>query len=61
MMCTNPKLDLVNINVYAKFGKFRRFVCKILNGNEIMKDGQTDRQTEGQPKSSKASLFKARL
>ena len=36
MMCNNPRLDLVNINVYTKFGK----ILKILR-NKIMTDGMT--------------------
>ena len=37
----NPNLDLVNINVYTKFG-FYQFVLKIWSGNKIMTDGMTD-------------------
>ena len=34
-MCNNPKLDLVNMNSYIKFGDFCRFVLKILSRKEI--------------------------
>ena len=52
MMCNNPNLDLVNINVYTKFGKVYRFLLKILSGNEIMMDRQNDWQNDRQPKCS---------
>ena len=32
----NPNLDIINVNVYAKFGQFCPFVLKILSGNEIL-------------------------
>ena len=35
-MCNNPKLDLVNINAYIKFGENKFEVLKILSGNEIL-------------------------
>ena len=34
MTCNNPKLDLVNMNAYIKFGE-NMSVLKILSGNEI--------------------------
>ena len=34
MKCNNPKLALVNINAYIKFGE--NLVLKILSGNEIL-------------------------
>ena len=36
MMCNNPKLDLVNINAYTKFGEILSF-CE----NEIQNEIQT--------------------
>ena len=38
MTCSNPKLDLVNINAYIKQNlvKFCSFVLKILSGKEIL-------------------------
>ena len=35
MMCNNPKLDLVNVNAYIKFGEILSFFIKILSVNEI--------------------------
>ena len=47
----NPNLDLINVNVYTKFGLTLSLVLKILSGNENY-DGKTERQkdrmTEGQ-------------
>ena len=36
MTLYNPKLDLVNVNVYTKFGKICPLVLKILSGNKIL-------------------------
>ena len=41
MTGNNPKLDLVNINAYAKFGKILSIVLKIWSGNKIMTECQT--------------------
>ena len=38
---------LVNINAHTKLGKFYKVVFKILSGNEMMTDGQNDRQNYG--------------
>ena len=35
MMCNNPKLDLVNVNAYIKFGEILSFLIKVLSVNEI--------------------------
>ena len=36
-MCNNPKLDLVNMNAYIKFGEnLSEFVLKILSKNKIL-------------------------
>ena len=35
MTCNNPKLDLVNMNAYIKFGKICQLVLKILSGTEF--------------------------
>ena len=32
----NPNLDIINVNVYTKFGKFCPLVLKILSRNEIL-------------------------
>ena len=32
----NSNVDLVNNNVYAKFGQFRQFVLKILSKTQIL-------------------------
>ena len=35
--CNIPKLDIVNMNTYIKFGKnLSLFVCKILSRNEML-------------------------
>ena len=47
MMCNNPKLDIVNMNAYIKFGKFCQFVLKIMSGNGIMTHEMTELRTEG--------------
>ena len=36
MTCNNPKLDLVDMNVYIKFGENLSIYLKILSGNEIL-------------------------
>ena len=36
MMLYNPNLDLVNDNVYTKFGHILSFVLKILSKNQIL-------------------------
>ena len=36
MMLYNPNLDLVNDNVYTKFGHFCQLVLKILSKNQIL-------------------------
>ena len=50
MMCNNPKIDFVNINVYTKFGKMLSLVLKVLNRNKIITDvimdGQKDRMMD---------------
>ena len=35
-MLNNPKLDVFNINAYAKFCQIHSFIHKILSGNEIL-------------------------
>ena len=35
MACYNPKLDLVNMIAYIKFGEKCQVVLKILSGNKI--------------------------
>ena len=37
--CNNPKLDLVNMSAYIKFGENQSIFFKILSGNKIMTDG----------------------
>ena len=37
MMGNNPMLDLVNVDVHTKFGKFCQLVLKILSVNQILK------------------------
>ena len=32
----NPNLDIINVNVYTKFGLFCLLVLKILSGNQIL-------------------------
>ena len=39
MMCNNPKLYLVNMNAYIKFGEI---LSMILSGNRIMTNRMTD-------------------
>ena len=34
MECNNPKLDLVNMYTYFKFGEILSIVLKILNGEK---------------------------
>ena len=36
MTVNNLNLDLVNVNLYTKFGHFFPFFLKILSGNKIM-------------------------
>ena len=36
-MFNNPKLDVININAYVKFGQNPSFRLKILSGNNILR------------------------
>ena len=47
IMCNNLNLDLVNINAYTKNDKIRSIYFKILSGNQIMMDRQTDGMMDG--------------
>ena len=42
----NPKLDIVNINAYIKFGENLSICTQDIVRNEIMTDEQTDGQTD---------------
>ena len=35
MTCNNPKLDLVNMNAYIKFGENMSVSSQVMSGNEI--------------------------
>ena len=60
MMCNNSNLDLININAYTKFGEILSIFPKILSGNEIMRERQTEQSgIDRQPKSSKALLIQS--
>ena len=59
-MCNNSNLDLININAYTKFGEILSIFPKILSGNEIMRERQTEQSgIDRQPKSSKALLIQS--
>ena len=50
MMCNHPNLDLISIPMHTQnLVKFYQFVLKILSGNEIMMDGQTDSKMTDNP------------
>ena len=36
MMCNNPKINLVNMNAYIKFGEILSICSQVLNGNDIL-------------------------
>ena len=36
MLCNNPKLDLVNMIAYIKFGEILSISSQILSGNKIL-------------------------
>ena len=42
MMCNNPNLDLVNIDVYTKFGEILQ-----ISSQDIERKRNFDRQTDG--------------
>ena len=54
-MCNNPKLDLVNMNAYIKFGE-NLSICY----QDIMTDGQMNEWNDRQPKSYIAPRFSKR-
>ena len=35
-MCNNPKVDLVNLNLYTKFGQIHLFILKIFSWSKIL-------------------------
>ena len=54
MRCNNPKLDLININTYTKFGEILS-ICS----EDIEQKRKPDGQNDGQPKSSIAPLIQS--
>ena len=67
MIRSNPKVDLVNINAYTKFGEIISICSEDIERKpnyDGQNDGQTDRWNDGrndrQPKSSLAPLFQSR-
>ena len=64
MTCNNPKLDLVNMNAYIKFGETLSICSQDIERkrnydgrNDGIMDGQTDRRNDGQPKSNITTTF----
>ena len=57
MTLYNTNVDLVNVNVYTKFGLIPSIHVKILSKNRNRTESQTDRMTDGQGESSIAPLF----
>ena len=51
MMCNNPNVDLVNMNVCIKFGEIL-LICS----QDIEQKQNYDRRTDGQPKSNLDAL-----
>ena len=56
MMCNNPNLDLININVYLNLVKFYQFVLKNIELTQNY-DGRNYGRNEGQLKSNIAPTF----
>ena len=54
MMCSNPNLDLVNINASTQFGE-----TISISSQHIKRKRNDDGRNDGQPKSSIAPLFQS--
>ena len=60
MTCNNPKLDLVNMNAYIKFGENLSICSQDIEPKQNydgQNDGITDGRNDGQPKSNMAPVF----